>query len=105
MSRSYKKPVTGTLYKGPVCCIDDTTTKKWKKEYNRAMRRDGNQDMKELEKLDKEGIEDNEYALESKPDHTTHGNSWSDPADGRTLHDSSNSGGFNRRKEYHFKMK
>lgn len=101
MSRSYKKPVTGTLFRGPACFVDDTATKEWKKEYNRAMRRRGKQDMKELKKLDKEGIADNEYSLESKPGNTTHGDVWASPNDGWSLHDSVN--GWD--KEYHYRMK
>lgn len=101
MSRSYKKPVTGTLFRGPVNFVSDGDIKAWKKEYNRALRRSGNQDVKELEKLDKEGIADNEYFLESKPGNTTHGNDWSGPTDGWTLHNSINSWD----KEYHYRMK
>lgn len=100
MSRSYKKPVTGTLFRSPVCKLDDGTTKEWKKEYNRAMRRSGNQDMKELEKLDKEGITDSEYSLESKPRNTTNGDAWVGPLDGWTLCDSTMD-----EKEYHQRMK
>jgi hypothetical protein len=101
MSRSYKKPVTSTLFRGTVNFVDDAAIKEWKKEYNRAMRRAGNQDVKGLEKLDKEGIADNEYSLESKPGKTTHGNVWSGPTDGWTLRDSKNSWD----KEYHYRMK
>lgn len=85
MSRSRKNPIGRDLYRHTICCQGDCIEEKWKRQYNRDMRRKNNQHVKQLEKLDEESIEDHEEDFISKPNLTTSGNEWNSPGDGYQL--------------------
>lgn len=84
MSRSRKKLIGGRYVRTYICCMGDTMPGKWKRRYNRAIRRTQRQT---LNKIDTENLEDDETYLETNKDRSgvSDANSWASPGDGRYL--------------------
>lgn len=76
MSRSRRKPVYGENYMETVCCTGDKTSGKWKRRYNRIMRRTKKQQVTVLENKLPEDIADDETLFIDDPELTHEGNSW-----------------------------
>lgn len=76
MSRSRKKPVYDECYMQPVCCIGDKTSGKWKRNYNRSMRRTKKHQVHVMENKLPKDLEDDETQFIDDPELTHIGNSW-----------------------------
>lgn len=85
MSRSRKKCIPGTrLVRTPTCSVGDHGMKLWRRRYNRAMRRTAEH---LIHKIDLDNLEDDETYIETDPEFTTEGSSWSGPGDGWMIWD------------------
>lgn len=76
MSRSRRKPVYGENYMETVCCTGDKASGKWKRSYNRSMRRTKKQQVTVLENKLPEDLADDETLFIDDPELTANGNSW-----------------------------
>ena len=76
MSRSKKNPVYGECYAHTVCCTGDKASGRWKRNYNRQMRRTKKQQVHVMENKVPEDLEDDETQFIDDPEFTANGNSW-----------------------------
>lgn len=76
MSRSRRKPVYGENYMETVCCTGDKASGKWKRSYNRNMRRTKRHQVRVLENISPEDLDDDETQFIDDPEFTSNGNSW-----------------------------
>ncbi len=93
MSRSRKKPLPGTkeTFRVGIAYCDDWTMGKWKRRYNRDMRRKNHQLENVISKLDEDSIEDDESVWMNDPNDLPSGvgDLWLSPCDGYLLFDAS----------------
>lgn len=88
MSRSRKKPLPGTkdTFRTEIAYCDDWSMGKWKRQYNREMRRKNHEHETAIARLDNETIEEDESVWMNDPIDlpSRKGDTWLSPGDGQT---------------------